>query len=210
MRTRIGLMSAVAVLLLTVTLQVAPASADCSALPNLPEGPEDARGTTFVGTVEAYDRDARRGAVVTWLVERVYAGAPLEERLVYRSRPCHNTSVVPDVRYLFSTSDLDQPDTGDSLAWEVGADDGVTLWGFGWPTRGSYAPELLNISTLNDALSTVAPGAEEGLPATDAPSMGPISPGSPLLPLLPLLPFGIVSAAALSLLAIRAMRGRTN
>jgi hypothetical protein len=141
--------------------------------------PEQARGTTFVG---AYLGDAARsdGMTTSWRIERVYAGGPIPEDLVFHTPTCEWTNLTPGVRYLFSTAatDLDvltdepqTPSVTDSLAWEVLDDGSVRLAPFDTYDIDDYAsPGLHAITTLEEALSGVAPGAGEGrepAPPTD-------------------------------------------
>ena len=70
--------------------------------------PEQARGTTFVGTYlgdEVLPGPGEGDVRAYWSVQRVYAGAPLPELLTLRSNGCAQTTLEPGRRYLFSTAD---------------------------------------------------------------------------------------------------------
>lgn len=145
--------------------------------------PSDARGSTFVGT---YLGDSIAGSasphdmLVSWSIERVYAGDPVPEDLFFVTPACAWTNLTPGVRYLFSTavteldglSDTDgQPSILDSLAWELRPDGQALLAPFDTHAISDYAsPELASISTFDEALAVVAPDATDGIepgPALD-------------------------------------------
>jgi hypothetical protein len=133
--------------------------------------PADATGTTFVGTY-AGDTTTDRGMTVFWSVERVYAGEGITDDLFFTTPRCEWANLTPGVRYLFSTAATafdpsdgaaDRPGVTDSLAWEIRAGSEVRLAPFDTYEVDDYgSQELLAITTLEDALSAVAPDAGEG------------------------------------------------
>jgi hypothetical protein len=142
--------------------------------------PTDAQGTTFTGTylgdslgTEFGDREALS---VEWSVDRVYAGDPLPEELVFTTPACGWTNLTPGVRYLFSTAATDfawpgggQPSVNDSLAWELLDVGAARLAPFDTYAPADYlSPELRAIATVQDALTAVAPEADGGRAPTAA------------------------------------------
>lgn len=190
-------LSAVALILVVAT----PVSADCAGPPFLPDRFEQVRGTTFVGAVRAYEY-RRTGSVVTWQVERVYAGAPLPDRLTYTTVPCYSAYVLPEVRYLFSTADINEPDWRDSVAWVLGPNDKVTHWGWAAESPSNAPRGIRDIHTFPEALEAVAPGAGEGLPPTDATLLDLPAPDAHGLW------FSALLASVLAWFAIRGLRRR--
>ncbi len=178
----LGLSALVAVsAVLSATLVV---RADCGGIAPGPRVFEDVRGTTFTGTV-AEIRSPGQGVTVAWDVEEVYAGGPLPATLEFRSPDCVTTLFDPGVRYLFSTSDLGEPDTTDSAAWLLEDGDQVSLWAFGGGRDPRDYPDAFEaIATLEEALDAVAPGHGPGLPPTDTAITGSASPPSTTLPVL--------------------------
>jgi hypothetical protein len=125
--------------------------------------PDDARGTTFVGTYIAEERLSSpqlQDRRVYWSVERVYAGGPLPEILTVRTTACTGPELIPGVRYLFSTAAISRPDQRDSIAWRLLKEDRVRIAPFGSPVD-NY-PDELEYRTFQEALAAVAPDAGEG------------------------------------------------
>jgi len=118
--------------------------------------------------VKAYDATttARRSGRVTWSIERVYAGGPLPRTLAYNTTACQQAPVKEGQRYLYSTSDIDSPDSVDSLAWVVGEEKAIELVGFFYDPV-AYPASVRALQTFDDALEAVAPGASRGLPPTN-------------------------------------------
>lgn len=184
----------------------APVSADCAGPPDLPNAWVEVQGTTFVGTVQAFEViSARAGAEVTWTIGRVYSGGPLPEDLTFTTDPCYAAYVLPGAEYLFSTSDIAEPQTGNSVAWTIGADGGIKHWGWASEKPSNFPSGIRDIESFADALEAVAPGAGEGLPPTDAiDAMFDSAPGSNGSGLW----LGALFASVLTWVAIRGVRRR--
>jgi hypothetical protein len=131
----------------------------------------DAIGSTFVGTYEG-DTTGDSGMTLFWSVERVYAGEGITDDLFFTTPRCEWANLTPGVRYLFSTAATnfdpadrarDEPGVTDSLAWEIREGGELRLAPFDTYDIEDYrSPELIAITTLDDALAAVAPDAGAG------------------------------------------------
>jgi hypothetical protein len=134
--------------------------------------PEQARGTTFVGTYlgdEVLPGPGEGDVRAYWSVQRVYAGAPLPELLTLRSNGCAETTLEPGRRYLFSTADALSPSWPNSLAWELADDDSVHLAPFADLTsKDLYGPAAQAPMSIGEALAAVAAEAGDGMPPVRA------------------------------------------
>jgi hypothetical protein len=186
------LLPAIGVLAATLLLP-GSASADCSYGPAWPR-PQDARGTTFVGTVTGLDKGGDTNAY-SWKVERVYAGdlapGPLA-RWGYGAPGCHPIVLHRGTRYLISSGyPLGEGGAFSTVAYEMLGDGAVRLASFGREQPRTSAPAVYQVDTFDEALGLLL-----GMPPTDA---APPAQSSPALPLL--LVFGV--AAITSGLALR-------
>jgi len=147
-----------------------PSSIDyaCTAALRLPSL-EDAMDTVFTGRFigsEKLDSGAVgiRDVRLFWSVSKVYSGGPLPEVMTMRSRGCHPVTLKPGVRYLFATADAVAPSSEDSLAWRVKGDGTIVLAPASPVAKvKEYGADVRSVSTLADALDTIAPGSGEGM-----------------------------------------------
>jgi hypothetical protein len=137
-----------------------PARADCNLLPELPRGPRDAAGTTFLGRLESVEFPTYH-----WRVRETYAGG-LGTTATFTTEGCHGVrNLTPGTDYLFSTADMAEPLSKNSLAWRLVGAGRVELVGFDLPPR-EYPSAIRRAATLAEAVALVAPGSGV-LPETD-------------------------------------------
>lgn len=175
-----------ALLAVLALLFVAPPSALAEPLPNPgpPPNAADARGTTFTGTVvrhftrQVQDHEL---AFVTFHVERVlaldglatgayrpHAGADFD---IYTSMGFGVDGLVDGARYLFSSSQIPSPQSGDTAAWRIYSGGRVAFVEMSSFLRHGD-PRLRRVTTLAAAIALMVPD----LPATDAASPTPAGP----------------------------------
>lgn len=127
--------------------------------------PEDVQGTTFAGVYVGEQQlpGPNQDDVRTfWALDRVFAGGPLPEVLTMRSAGCAPTTLEAGHRYLFSTADALDPTINDSLAWELADDDTARLAPFDGLAADDYPAEVQALTSLEEVLAAVAPGAGVG------------------------------------------------
>lgn len=201
MRSR-ALAHAISIAVLVMEMTSGPVAADCSGRIHIAHGVRAVQGTTFVGTVRSFEYGRYPGhprytARVTWQVERVFAGGTLPDRIDYLTPPCLTAAVQPGVRYLFTTSDIEFPDSEDSAAWIVRPGEALDFWGFGRDLEiyADLFEPFVALETMDEALDAVAPGAGEGLPPTDSDDGALGQASAPLLMALTVLFVGTVGFA---------------
>jgi hypothetical protein len=128
-----------------------------------PRTPDDVRGSLFIGYYIDDEQDRDWYTVSNWNVDRVYGDTSVPANLDFRTPPCEEATVARNHRYLFSTSDIDEPDIHDSVAWRILGDGKISFAPMG-PTRLSdYADDdpFVAIQTLEEALALLTPNADE-------------------------------------------------
>jgi hypothetical protein len=191
-------------------LSTGGAAAACSTMIVAPDGPEDVRGFTFVGTLldrkvspDGAGPDGPQGqgplppsdqplSWHLWDVETVYAGDVRDPVRVW-TESCHGVQEL-DIgkRYLFTTSRPDFAWGDNAVAWHLKDDGHARPIFFSGDAKDAGEP-WTGADTLDEALALVAPGAEPRLPDTSALSE-PRPDGRPLAPLV--LAAGVAVAAA--------------
>jgi hypothetical protein len=100
-----------------------------------------------------------------WRVRETYAGG-LGTTATFTTEGCHGVrNLTAGTDYLFSTGDISEPLSKNSLAWRLVGADGVELVGFDLPPR-EYPSAIRAAATLAEAVALVAPGSGV-LPETD-------------------------------------------
>jgi hypothetical protein len=168
-------LAGVAVLTTGLVVIGGPVAAEPLPNPGPPQDAADARGTTFIGTVERHftrDVQGHELAFVRFRIENVLARDHLAVGQ-YRPRVGHDYDVytsmgfavdglVDRARYLFSSSQIRSPQSGDTAAWRIHDNGRVTFVEMS-SFRRSGDPRLRSTTTVAGAVELMVPS----LPATE-------------------------------------------